>query len=246
MRIKEEDKEFVKSHDSSIYDRPSVAVDILPFTQESGKLKIVLVKRGVPPFKGAWALPGGFIHMDESADDAARRELEEETGMKASRIEQLYTFSEPGRDPRMRVLSVAYLCIVPEVPVPLAAGTDASEAELFTVTNKNPLELTSTGGTVISEDNLAFDHAEIIRAALARMEGKVWYTDIAFSFLRDRESFTYKELMYVFEAILGKPQVPGNFRRRINVIWKIESTGKYGPMSGIKIPELFRFAGRKE
>ncbi len=246
MRIKDEEKEFLESYDPSIYDRPSVAVDILPFMQESGKLKIVMVKRGEPPFKDAWALPGGFIRMDESADDAARRELEEETGMKASKIEQLYTFSDPGRDPRMRVLSVAYLCIVPEGPVPLAAGTDASEAEVFIVTNRNPLELTSTVGTVILEDNLAFDHAEIIRTALARMEGKAWYTDIAFAFLRDRESFTYKELMYAFEAVLGKTPVPSNFRRRANGIWKIEPTGKYGPQSGLKIPELFRFAGQKE
>ena len=246
MKAEDDEKEFLESYDPSIYDRPSVAVDILPFTQETGRLKIIMVKRGKPPFKDAWALPGGFMRINESADEAAMRELEEETGMKASRIEQLYTFSDPGRDPRMRVLSVAYLCIIAEGPISLAAGTDASEAEVFTVADRNPLELISTSGAVIHEDNLAFDHAEIIRTALARMEGKAWYTDIAFAFLRDRESFTYKELMYAFEAVLGKPQVPSNFRRKVNGIWRIEPTGKYGPQSGLRIPELLRFAGRNE
>ena len=130
------------------YKRPSVTVDILVFTIEKNVLKVLLVKRGIEPFKGKWAIPGGFIQINESLEDAAKRELLQETGIKNIYMEQLYTFGDPKRDPRERVVTVAYMALIPNENLKLRATTDAADVTWFSIK---------------SLPELAFDHNKIIK-----------------------------------------------------------------------------------
>ncbi len=138
---------------SYTHPRPSLSVDVVVFRSEGGQLQVLLVRRGRPPFAGRWALPGGFVGIDESLDDAARRELEEETGLRQVEVRQFYTYGDPRRDPRGRVVTVAYYAVIPG-DVPVRGGDDAAEARWFTVDNL---------------PELAFDHAQIIQDALQRL-----------------------------------------------------------------------------
>ncbi|MDO5081836.1 MAG: NUDIX domain-containing protein [Arachnia propionica] len=177
----------------------TLAVDLVILTIDQGRLKVALVRRGIPPFKGDFALPGGFVLADESVLDAARRELVEEAGLVVgpAHLEQLATFGEPGRDPRGRVVSVAHLALTP-TPGPLTAGSDAAEAAWFDVT-----ELPS----------LAFDHAEILVVGLERARAKLEYTTIATKFCKPE--FTMRELRAVYETAWGQPIDPRNFSRKV-------------------------------
>jgi 8-oxo-dGTP diphosphatase len=186
-----------------------VTVDIVVLTVLDSDLKVLLVRRKAPPFEGSWALPGGFVHVRDEPDqgegleDAARRELAEETGLATGTVylEQLYTFGDPGRDPRGRVITVAYYALVRPDLVPLVrAGTDAADARWMSIAEEVP------------RVELAFDHARILEAALARVRGKIDYTPIAFELVA--ASFTIAELRAVHEAIKGTAYDPGNFRRR--------------------------------
>lgn len=190
------------------YPHPAVAVDIVVFTIEEGSLAVLLVKRGEAPHRGSWALPGGFVGIDEGVDDAARRELEEETSVGGVYLEQLYTFGAPDRDPRERVISVAYYALIPSDRMTLRAATDATDAAWFPAAELPPL---------------AFDHAEIIGTALARLRAKLEYSTIAFQFL-PRE-FTLSELQAVYETILGEPIDKRNFRKRILALDVVAETG---------------------
>jgi 8-oxo-dGTP diphosphatase len=193
------------------YPRPAVSVDLVVLTIVDAQLKVLLVKRKVAPFKGSWALPGGFVRVGADAADqgedleaAARRELEEETGLSAQRVflEQLFTFGKAGRDPRMRVITVAYYALVRPDLAPLArAGGDVSDAEWVEV-------------GAVEKLALAFDHDEIVRLALERIRGKLDYSDIAFELVP--LTFTIPELRHVFAIVTGKEMDPGNFRRRFN------------------------------
>ncbi len=174
------------------------------------QLRILLVKRKAPPFKGGWALPGGFVRVGEGTDQGedldatARRELEEETGLSPERVflEQLYTFGKSNRDPRLRVITVAYYALVrPDLAPLVKAGGDVSDAEWFEVTSLKKMEL-------------AFDHRDIFTAALERVRGKLDYSDIAFELVP--MTFTIPELRHVFAIVTGKQMDPGNFRRRFN------------------------------
>ena len=226
------EQQYLSQYDPSQFEHPSVTVDILIFTVKDRKLHLLLIKRNEHPFMGKWAIPGGFLRMDESADEAAARRIREETGVENIHLEQLYTFSSVDRDPRTRVLSIAYLATVPYGRLRFQAGEGADEAGLFavdgvsgeSVTARPEKELSAAAGSlrltgaeneVITGDDLAFDHEKIIRTAVQRMRGKLGYTDLAFGFLEDPSAFTLTELRIVHEAILGRQLDIGNFRRTI-------------------------------
>ncbi|HSM56893.1 MAG TPA: NUDIX domain-containing protein [Candidatus Sulfomarinibacteraceae bacterium] len=196
-------------YDPTEYERPSVTVDVVIFSLIEDQLKVLLVKRKRWPFEGCWAIPGGFVNMDESLEDAAARELAEETGVRNVYMEQLYTFGEPDRDPRTRVITVAYFAIVPSDAVEHEAGSDAAETGWFSV-----------------EDlpELAFDHDEILDYALTRLRYKLEYTMVGFELLPD--VFTLSELQYAYELILGEPLDKRNFRRKILAADILENTGR--------------------
>src|ERR1043166_3435672 len=174
-----------------------VTVDIVIFTIRDRKLHLLLIKRLPKTSEGRYALPGGFVREDESLDAAAVRELREETGVEDVYLEQLYTFGEPKRDPRGRVITVAYYALVPHNQL-LRAGTDASDAAWFQVTDLPPL---------------AFDHRRIAEYAHQRIRNKLDYTNVGFELLPDK--FTLTELQRVHEAILGENLDKRNFRRKI-------------------------------
>lgn len=180
------------------HQKPSVTVDIIVFTIKDKDLKVLLVKRDVEPFKGRWAIPGGFVRIDESLEDAAKRELMEETGVKDVYLEQLYTFGEPKRDPRGRVITAAYFALVDFEKMNLKAATDVSEASLFP-SSKLP--------------SLAFDHKKIMDYALKRLKWKFEYTTIAFSLLP--ENFTLSQLQEIYEIVFSRRFDKRNFRKKI-------------------------------
>ena len=211
----EEDR-FLEKYRPAAFPRPSVTVDLVILTVLDNDLKVLLVQRNEHPYKDRWALPGGFVRVSddrtdqgEDLDDAARRELEEETGLSKETaghffLEQVKTFGRPGRDPRMRIISVAYYALVRSTFVPLIrAGGDVSVARWFSVAElaANPAE------TV-----LAFDHADILEATLAKARADLDRSSIAFELVP--ETFTIQELRGVHEAIRGEPLDPGNFRKK--------------------------------
>jgi 8-oxo-dGTP diphosphatase len=201
--------EFLKNYRPADFPRPSVTVDIAAFSVIDAELRVLLVRRGEHPFKGAWALPGGFVrvgdgHRDqgEDLDAAAARELEEETALtpEAVYLEQLGAFGRAKRDPRMRVITVAYFALIRPDLVPIVkVGGDAAAAEWVDV-----------GALTLSD--LAFDHHEIIRQAVARIAERVDSTNIARGLVP--RTFTIPELRHVHAILTGRPQDPGNFRRK--------------------------------
>lgn len=205
------------------YPRPSVTVDVIIFTLRDNDLQALLIKRGHPPFEGMWAIPGGFVGIDESLEDAALRELEEETGVRNVYLEQLYTFGAPGRDPRGRVITVAYFALVPATVVQPCPGDDTAEARWWSVYDLPPL---------------AFDHADILAYALKRLRYKLEYTAVGFELLP--ETFTLSELQAAYEIILGEKLDKRNFRRKIISAGVIEETGEYRAGEG-RPAKLYRF-----
>ena len=214
-RDPEEDR-FLEKYRPGAFARPSVTVDLVILTVLDKDLKVLLVQRNEHPYKGRWALPGGFVRVSddrsdqgEDLDAAALRELEEETGLSKETagqffLEQVKTFGRPGRDPRMRVISVAYYALVRSTLVPLIrAGGDVAQTRWFSVA-----ELAETPG----EGALAFDHAEILEATLDRARADLDRSTIAFELVP--ETFTIQELRAVHEAIRGEPLDPGNFRKK--------------------------------
>lgn len=210
------DREFLAQYDASRYKRPSVTVDVLIFTvSREFKLQLLLIRRKGNPYIGKWALPGGFVEMEESLEEAAVRELKEETGVEDVYLEQLYTFGKPGRDPRTRVISVAYVAMVPMDRISLLAGDDAAEAALFEVENVDwgIRFYSAEQRKLLQEEDLAFDHIDIIRMALKRLAGKLDYTDIGFTLLEDKSCFTIYEYEKIYEALSGRKVEKANFRR---------------------------------
>jgi 8-oxo-dGTP diphosphatase len=206
------------------YSRPGLTVDCVVFGFDEGELKVLLIKRALNPFKGRWALPGGFVRVNETLDDAARRELREEAGLKDIFLEQLYTFGAVKRDPRERVVSVAYYALVKLGEHATRATTDAVDARWFPV-SKLP--------------ELAFDHASIFATALARLKGKVRYQPIGFELLPPK--FTLSQLQHLYEAVLRTDLDKRNFRKKvlsfglIVPLKEIQKTGRHRPA------QLFRF-----
>lgn len=206
-----------------------VAVDVVIFAVRQGRLKVLLVKRGVPPFQGRWAVPGGFLKEDEGLEEAARRELLEETGVSEVYLEQLYSFGRPGRDPRGRVLSICYLALVPpEHAVSPSAGGDAQEASWFDA-NELP--------------ELAFDHAEILEYALQRLRWKLEWTTAAFGLLPKR--FTLTELQKVYEAVLKRPIDKRNFRRKVLGLAVLKPTKEFRAEGLPRPAQLFEFSAAR-
>lgn len=200
-----------------------VAVDIVIFTIQERELRVLLVKRGIPPFAGQFAIPGGFVLENESLDQAALRELREETGVADVYLEQLYSFGDPGRDPRGRVISVAYFALIAADHSQLMAGSDAAEARWWPVHGL---------------PDLAFDHRKILEYSLERLRNKLEYTTVGFQLLPKRFSLT--ELQEVYEAILGKKLDKRNFRRKLALLKILRATREYRH-SGRRPARLFEF-----
>lgn len=260
------EEEFLANYKPGDYERPSVTVDmlVLGLNKTYDKLKVLLIKRGNHPFINCWALPGGFVDINESAYKAACRELEEETGLTNVYFEQLYTFSQPDRDPRMRVIDISYLALVNETPV--CAGDDAKEALWFDISlTENKFTLSNRENNITisyklkkkmfkngvvkvegyepvpsGDTQVAFDHAEIILEGLLRLRGKIEKSDIVFN-LMPRE-FTLPDLQRVYEVILGRELYKSNFRG--SLLGKVEALNKKGTsLSGRKKSTLYKYKG---
>jgi 8-oxo-dGTP diphosphatase len=217
------EEQFLAGYDPRAYEPVAVTVDVVALTIRDSSLHVLLVQRGVPPYEGLWALPGGFVR-DEQLAEAAIRELAEETGQGLRRVhlEQLATYGAPGRDPRMRVISVAYLAFAPELPEP-EAGSDAKAAGWIPVSSLGLSEDTATQRPGTTR-KLAFDHARILTDGLERARAKLEYTPLATAFTG--EQFTVSELRSVYEAVWGEQLHAGNFHRKVlSVPGFVESTG---------------------
>jgi 8-oxo-dGTP diphosphatase len=205
------------------YPRPSVTADVIIFTLRGGDLQVLLIRRKNPPCQGMWAIPGGFVHVDESLEEAALRELAEEAGVHDVYLEQLYTFGDVDRDPRGRVITVAYFALVPALAIDPQAGDEATEARWWSVYDLPPL---------------GFDHAGILTYALQRLRYKLEYTAVGFELLP--EVFTLSELQEAYEVILGEGLDKRNFRRKILSADVIEETGDRRVGEG-RPAKLYRF-----
>lgn len=210
------------------YPRAALTVDCVVFGYDEGELKVLLIQRALDPFKNRWALPGGFVRVEETLDEAARRELGEEAGLKNVFLEQLYTFGALDRDPRERVVSVAYYALVKLSDHRAKAATDAANAEWFPM-SKTP--------------RLAFDHADILATALARLKGKVRYQPIGFELLPPK--FTLSQLQHLYETVLEADLDKRNFRKKVldfGLLVPLKETlmaGRHRPA------QLFRFDADK-
>lgn len=225
-----------EGYDSSIYPSFAVTVDIVILTMRDGRLHVLLVQRGGEPYAGAWALPGGFKRPDETLDDAARRELREETGVTAPKhLAQFRAYGDPGRDPRTNVVTVAYLAVTPS-PGSLRAGTDAAAARFWPVTD------------ALQKLPLAFDHRKILSDAINWAAEQLEQTDLATAFVG--ETFALSELQNVYEELWDAEIDPANFRRSLTTPSPaastpdsyVEPTGQRAKSSprGGRPPELFR------
>lgn len=239
------EQEFLSRYNPEKYEHPSVTVDTLILTvdksEEDCHLQIMLVQRKDHPFLHKWAIPGGFVGMEESVDQAALRELEEETGLRDIYLEQLYTWGDVGRDPRTRIISVSYIALIPREMLLYAAEEEAGKRETdgvwyYVSISGGHLRLWNEDRELVGED-LAFDHAEMIRLALERMKNKVFYTDIAFKLLP--EKFTLPELQRLYEAILEEKLHTPNFRRDMKK-WVEETDEKCRPQKAGKPASYYR------
>lgn len=203
-----------------------VTVDIVIFTIQEGVLKVLLIKRAIPPFLGQCAIPGGFVHEDEDLDQAALRELQEESGVTDVYLEQLYSFGDPNRDPRGRVITVAYFALI-SPDRKLMAGSDAAAAAWYPIDQLPPL---------------AFDHATILNYALQRLRNKLEYTTVGFQLLP--EKFTLTELQAVYEAILGKTLDKRNFRRKMSLLRILKPLREHR-RGGQRPAQLYRFVAAR-
>ncbi len=210
------------------YPHPAVTVDVVVFTIENDDLKVLLIQRDQDPFEGQWALPGGFIEIDEHLSDAAKRELKEETGVSASFLEQFYTFGHPDRDPRERIITVAYYALIPCDQLSLAAGDDARDAKLFAI-NELP--------------ELAFDHENILSIAKQRVTERL-NDDAFFAFQMLPKAFTMYELRRVYELFLGEVLDKRNFRKKIIALDQIEETGEKRESVRHRPARLYRVKNR--
>ena len=206
-------------------DRIWITIDVLPLSVHERTLFILLSQRKAPPYQGMWALPGRFIRENESAEPAAERMMNGLLPSADGYFEQLYTFSELNRDPRGRVISMSYLDILPWKAVQDTVLKGDSSLVCFAASlNEKGLRLKSADGTLLSGNDLAFDHGRIIETGIRRLRGKIDYTEIGFRFLADMNAFSLSELQDAFEAVLGEKVDSSNFRRTI--INRYEKTGQ--------------------
>jgi 8-oxo-dGTP diphosphatase len=201
-----------------------VTVDLVILTIQEQQLRVLLVERGVRPFEGEYALPGGFVREDESLEEAAARELEGETGTKDIFLEQLFSFGDPKRDPRGRVVTIAYYALISPDRAQLAAGSDAALAAWYPVAQL---------------PKLAFDHQNILDVALNRLRGKLEYTTVGFELLPKK--FTLSDLQQMYEAILNKSLDKRNFRRKVQALGILRPLKEW-QKTGRKPARLYSFA----
>jgi 8-oxo-dGTP diphosphatase len=206
------------------FPRPALTVDIVVFALDQNELQVMLIERDLEPFAGRWALPGGFVRVDETLDEAAKRELQEETGLVDIFLEQLYTFGEVARDPRERVVTVAYYALVNLTGHAVQASTDARNAAWFPVSDL---------------PKLAFDHRKILDTALDRLRGKVRYQPIGFELLP--EKFTLRQLQHLYEIILDRPLDKRNFRKKVHGMGVLKETSEIEKDVAHRAAQLFRF-----
>jgi len=210
------------------YPRGALTVDCVVFGLDDVELKVMLIQRDQEPYLGMWALPGGFVRVAETLDEAARRELEEETGLHQVFLEQLYTFGEVHRDPRERVVSVAYYALVKLSDHRVQAATDAREAAWFGV-HEVP--------------SLAFDHAGILQMGLERLRGKLRYQPIGFELLPKK--FTLSQLQHLYELVLERELDKRNFRKRVLATDLLIETDEVQQGVAHRAARLYRFDERK-
>lgn len=247
--------EFLKDYDVNQFERPSVTTDILIISVSSKEkdnyrklsvktMSVLLVKRTSYPFKDKWCLPGGFIHMDETLDDAAKRILKAETNLDNIYIEQLYTFSDPKRDPRTRVISTTYVALIDKNTLTDQTNLNAKWFDIEI--NGDQTILTSDDETIsykvkdnaiVKNDAIAFDHPLVIETGLKRIKNKIEYTDIVFNMMP--KEFTLGELQQVYEVILGKKLLDPAFRRIIAN--KVVKTSHYQTGGGHRPSVLFKY-----
>lgn len=208
------------------YPRPAVTTDCVIFGYDGKELKVLLIERGIEPFKGCWAFPGGFLNMDEDALAGARRELKEETGLENAFIEQFHTFSEPGRDPRGRVITIAHYALVKIQEV--EGGDDAAQARWFSIGEVPPL---------------AFDHDRILRMAMSRLKEKIHFEPVGFELLPD--VFTMPQLQNLYESILEVHFDRRNFASKMLKLGILEDTGDRPAGASSRIPVSYRFNKEK-
>lgn len=206
------------------FPRAALTVDIVVFALDEEDLQVMLIQRDLEPFAGQWALPGGFVRVEETLDEAARRELVEETGLKDIFLEQLYTFGAVDRDPRERVVTVAYYALVNLAGHDVKASTDARNAAWFPVSDV---------------PTLAFDHAQILQMAHERLRGKVRYQPIGFELLPAR--FTLRQLQHLYEVILDRPLDKRNFRKKVLSMDIVRETNEIETDVAHRAARLYRF-----
>jgi 8-oxo-dGTP diphosphatase len=210
------------------HPRPALTVDCVVFGLEKDRLQVLLIQRDKPPFAGRWALPGGFVEMKETLEAAARRELEEETGVKLGYLEQLYTFGAVDRDPRERVISVAYVALIKLSAHTVTAASDARAAAFYAVD---------------ALPKLAFDHARVVSVALERLRNKVRYAPLGFELLPRK--FTLSQLQRLYETVLARPLDKRNFRKKVLALGIVEELDEVERGVAHRAARLFRFDQRK-
>lgn len=270
MKEYKNEEEFLKDYDPNKFDRLSLTTDILIFSVSDGvqenyrKLNrkyfsVLLVKRDNYPFKDKWCLPGGFVKIDEDIEDAAKRILKEEANISDIYIEQLYTYGNPKRDPRTRVISTSYMALIDKNKLKYDISKNASWFNVMVLEDEKFIDVTLDNGNetikykikktlkekttdrfkyeVVQNDKLAFDHALVITSGISRLKNKIEYTDIVFNMMP--EYFTLGELQQVYEVILGKKLLDPAFRRIIAN--KVEKTNKMKTGEGHRPSTLFRY-----
>ncbi|MBE6159571.1 MAG: NUDIX hydrolase [Lactobacillales bacterium] len=275
MKEYKSEEEFLKDYDPSKFDLLSLTTDILIFSVSDGlqenyrklnqkHFSVLLVKRDTYPFKDKWCLPGGFIGIDEDIEDAATRILETEANIKDIYLEQLYTYGNPNRDPRMRVISTSYMALIDKNRLRDKISKNAAWFNVFVLEDKKEIHVTLDNGNetikfkikktlkekttdrykyeVIENDKLAFDHPLVITSGISRLKNKIEYTDIVFNMMP--EYFTLGELQQVYEVILGKKLLDPAFRRIIAN--KVEKTEKMKTGGGHRPSVLFRYKSSDE
>lgn len=271
MNYKSEE-EFLKNYNSDQFEKLSVTSDILIFSVADGvrenyrKLNdkhfaVLLVKRDDYPFKDKWCLPGGFIRMDETTSEAANRILKKETNLEDIYLEQLYTFDDVNRDPRMRIISTSYMALVDKNKLKYEISREASWFNMHILEDEKQINVTFDNGNVnfsiviekilrekttdrydykvVKNDNLAFDHAKVIVSGISRLKNKIEYTDIVFNMMP--EYFTLGELQQVYEVILGRELLDPAFRRIIKS--KVIKTDKVRSDGGHRPSVLYKYNG---
>jgi 8-oxo-dGTP diphosphatase len=213
---------------SILYEQPGVTVDLVIFTVNNGRLNVLLVKRADEPFAGCWSIPGGFLQKGESLEGAALRVMLEKTGVKGVYLEQLYTFGEPARDPRARIITVTYFALIPWKNLPQPESRKVSGLAWFEI-DQTP--------------ELAFDHREILNYALNRLRAKAGYSNIVYGLLPD--DFRLSDLQKMYEIIFNQKLDKRNFRKRMLASGLLQETGKKDLTGAHRPAMLYQFKKRE-